>query len=266
MSFMSESETVAPKPSDTGNASLVILPENIDWLMTAQIKKLIYDNFILEDVGGKLHIADAAVEFNNVKATLASGSIVLDGKYDSKNIKNPFTEFKTELTKFDIAKSFEYFASLRKFTNLASYVNGIFDAKIEMNSILDQNMQPNYNSMNVSAVVKLSNTFIKNFDVLEKAGNLLNINWLKSLKVEDKSLRFNINEGVLSMLDSVNLNLGKGAFMKLSGSSRLNKNIAYGGRMVIPRELFGKANDVLNTWKNLAAKRIGIWILLKIFR
>ena len=131
----------------------------------------------------------------------------------------------------------------------------VLNLQKDMNSILDENMQPNYNSMNVNAVLTLSNTFIKNFDVLGKVGEMLKLNWLKDLKLNDKTLKFNISNGVLTMLDSVNLDMGKGAYMKLSGSSKLNQTIAYGGRMVIPRELFGKANEALNKWKALAANK-----------
>ncbi len=253
--FMSETTEPEPKPTDSNNISIVALPTNLDWNMTADIKKLIYDNFILDNVSGDFHLANAAIEFSNVQAELAGGSVSLDGVYDSKNIKNPFTQLKTQLGHFDIGKSFQYFTVLNKFTNLAKYINGVFDAKIDMNSILDENMQPNYNSMNVNAVLTLSNTFIKNFDVLGKVGEMLKLNWLKDLKLNDKTLKFNISNGVLTMLDSVNLDMGKGAYMKLSGSSKLNQTIAYGGRMVIPRELFGKANEALNKWKALAANK-----------
>ena len=174
--FMSETTEPEPKPTDSNNISIVALPTNLDWNMTADIKKLIYDNFILDNVSGDFHVANAAIEFSNVQAELAGGSVSLDGVYDSKNIKNPFTQLKTQLGHFDIGKSFQYFTVLNKFTNLAKYINGVFDAKIDMNSILDENMQPNYNSMNVNAVLTLSNTFIKNFDVLGKVGEMLKLN------------------------------------------------------------------------------------------
>ena len=253
--FMSENEAhnTDPLPSDSNTISMVVLPENIDWKMSADVQKLIYDNFVLENVKGNLHVVDAAIKFENVAASLAGGAILLDGVYDSKNIQSPFTELNTSLTNFDIKKSFEYFPFMRKFSNLGKVANGVFDGKIEMNSTLDEGMQLQYNSMNMNADLSISDAVITNLDVLTKIGKLLKIEPLKNVKLKNGSLRFNISNGVLTMLDSVKLNLGKGATMKLSGSSNVNTSIDYGGRMSIPRELFGKSNDVLSSWKNLAA-------------
>ncbi len=255
--FMSanEAQNTDPLPSDSNTLSMIVLPENIDWKMSADVQKLIYDNFVLENVKGNLHVVDAAIKFENVAASLAGGSILLDGVYDSKNIQSPFTELNTSLTKFDIKKSFEYFPFMREFSNLGKVANGIFDGKIEMSSTLDEGMQPHYNSMNMNADLSISDAVITKLDVLTKIGEVLKIDPLKNIELKNGSIRFKISNGVLRTLDSVKLNLGKGAMMKLSGSSNLNTSIDYGGRISIPRELFGKSNDVLSSWKNLAAAK-----------
>lgn len=250
-----ESSTTEPKPTDTAQLSIVELPTNLDVSLKSDVKKLIYDNLTLTNINGGMHLHEGKLDMQKVSAGLMGGKVMLDGTYDSKNVKEPFTKLITNVSSINLGQAFNYFTTLQKFAPIAKHINGLFNANIDMSSILNEKMQPNYNSMNVTGDVQLTDAAIQGLEILNQIGGLLKVDWLKTLQLKNQKIRFNIKNGIFSLLDSINIPLPKGAMMKLSGSSRLDQKISYNGWIKIPREAFGAANNVLNGFVQQAAKK-----------
>jgi bisphosphoglycerate-dependent phosphoglycerate mutase len=86
-------------------------------------------------------------------------------------------------------------------------------------------------------------------------GKQLQVNWLQKLSLKPQQVSFRIRDGVLELLDSLNFNLSNGMIMKLSGQSKLNQSIQYGGWMKIPSTLLGAQNKVLAGWAKQATSK-----------
>ena len=94
-------------------------------------------------------------------------------------LKEPFTKLMTNITSINIGEAFNYFTSLQKFAPIAKNINGLFNANIDMSSILNEKMQPNYNSMNVTGDIQLTDAVVKGLDILNQMGSLLKVDWLQ---------------------------------------------------------------------------------------
>ncbi len=255
-SFISESAVPEePKAADTGMLSIVELPQNIDMGLNTKIDKLVYDNYILTNLGGKTRLHNAQLDMENLHASLLGGNVSLNGTYDSKNVKNPFTKMDSKIEKLNLAQSFEYFPMIKKFAPIAKMVDGLINANIDMSSILNEKMQPNYNSMNVSGMVSFTDAAVKNLDVLNQIGAQLKVNWLQNLKLKNQILKFQIKDGIFKLLDSMIIPLGEGATMKFAGITKLDQTISYGGWLRIPRKALGAANTVLDGWVKQASTK-----------
>ena len=240
--------TEEPKPTDTAQLTIVELPANIDMALQTSIKKLIYDNYILTDVGGTAHLHDAQIDMKGLSAGLLGGRVTLNGTYDSKNVKSPFTSLETKLEKMNFASSFSYFPMLARYAPVAKYIDGIFNASIDMSSILNQYMQPNYESMNVKGMLSFTDAAVKNLDVVKEIGRQLNVNWLEKIELKNQQVKFEIKEGIFKLLDSLTIPLAQGASMRLAGQTKLNRTVAYGGWIKIPRKALGVGNKALDGW------------------
>lgn len=250
-----EPATADPKPSDTGQLSIVELPTNLDIALNSDVKKLIYDNLTLTNISGGMHLYEGKLDMQKVAANMMGGKVMLDGTYDSKNIKQPFTKLVTNVSSINIGEAFGYFTTLQKFAPIVKNVNGLFNANIDMSSILNEKMQPNYSSMNVNGDLQLTDAVVKGLDILKQLGGLLKVDWLQQLQLKNQRIKFNIKDGVFSLLDSINIPLPKGASMKLAGSSKLDQTLQYAGWIKIPREAFGNANTALNGFIQQAATK-----------
>ena len=255
-SFMSDAPTAEePKPTDTAQLTVIELPSNLYLSLDADIKKLVYDNYVLTDVGGHLHLENGELNMQNVKAGLLGGTVALNGKYDSKNVKNPFTALDLKINRLNLAENLAYFPMLKKFAPMASHVKGLVNASLDMNSILDRHMQPNYNSMNVNAEFSFTDAAVESLDGLKQIGKQLNVNWLEKLQLKNQTVKFRIQDGMLKLLDSLTLPLGNGATMKLGGYSKLDQSLNYGGWIKVPRNMMGTGNSVLSGWEKQAASK-----------
>ena len=254
--FMSETATTAePKATDTAQLSIVEIPANLDIKLNASIQKLLYDNLTLTHVKGGMHLQNSVLQLNGISADVLGGNILLNGKYDSKNVKNPFTELSTTAKGFSPATAVEYFPMMQKYVPIAKHMEGLFDLDIALSSFLDDQLQPNYNSMSVDGKITLNNAAINSSDFVKEMGKQLQVNWLQKLSLKPQQVSFRIRDGVLELLDSLNFNLSNGMVMKLSGQSKLNQSIQYGGWMKIPSTLLGTQNKVLAGWAKQASSK-----------
>lgn len=250
-----DNDTQDPKPEDTAQLTIVELPSNIDMKLNTDVKKLVYDNYVLTNLSGTAHMHDAQIDMKDLKANILGGSIALNGTYDSKNIKNPFTTLDTKVEQLNLGQSFGYFSMLSKFAPIAQFVDGMFNASIDMNSILNEHMQPNYASMNVNGMVSFTDAAVKNLDIMKQIGKQLNIKWLENFQLKNQQVKFQIKEGIFTLLDSLTLPLGNGATMKLAGQTKLDQTVSYGGWIKIPRALMGQGNKVLDGWISQASSK-----------
>jgi len=245
-------EITNPAPSDSVPLQVLDLPENINFNFTADIKTLIYDNLEMNDFNGKIALLEQKLYFENITTKMLGGSLVIkEGSYDASNPGNPFAGLDLKMEKFDILKSFAYLDILKKLGPVAQYVNGLFSLDFKMGTNLNNDLSPKYPTFDGEGRIRISEAVVKGLSSLNKIGDILKIEKLKTLNVKDIDLRFRIQDGNFALLDSLILPLYKGAKMTLTGNSSLDQKISYYARIDIPRKDFGTANDALN---NLLSK------------
>ncbi len=245
-------EKINPNAADTAALQLIDLPGNIDFDLNADFKQLVYDNLLLENLKGNMHLAEKKLHFNNVTSNLLGGTLnISEGSYDAANPKNPFTGLDLKMSNFDIMKSFAYFDFIKKLSPIAQYVNGLFSLDFKMGTNLNHDFSPKYSTFNGEGKISISNAVVKGLSSLNKIGELLKLEKIKTLNIKDIAIKFKIENGNFALLDSLILPIYKGAKLKLTGSSTLDRQISYFARLDIPRADFGEANTALN---NLISK------------
>ena len=172
----------------------------------------------------------------------------MNGKYDSRNIKHPLTELQTSATGFSPSTTAAGFPMIQKYAPIFSKLEGLFDAGIEVKSSLDSKMQPDYKDLNLTGKLSLSQSGIKGTEFLQQLGKQLNTSALDRLNIKPQKVNFRIHDGAFELLDSIILNLPDGGIMKLSGQTKLDQTISYGGWLKMPAKNLGAGNSLLQEW------------------
>jgi cell division septum initiation protein DivIVA len=242
-------ETSAPAnepttPADTTSAGAIEVPANINFTLTSNFSKVIYDDLELTNVNGKMVVADQAIMLDKLNMGVLEGTATLSGKYDTKNPAQPQAQLDMRIADIDIQSAYKSFGTIKKFTPIAEKTQGKFTTSFNMTTLLDKEMAPIYSSLNGKGNLKTTNITIQNVNTFNKLADLLKMPDLKRLLMGPVDLSFEFIEGKLHVqpfdikYDDINASIG--------GWTGLDETISYDMILTIPRAKFGgAANDIL---------------------
>jgi hypothetical protein len=235
---------------DTTKLSVIEIPANIDFTFSAAVKKLLYENMVMENVKGNLVVRDKAVSMKDVYMQLLDGSMVMNGKYDTKEPKKPTFNFDMAISDFDVQKTGATFVTVQKMAPIVKNCSGKFSSGMKAEGLLDQHMSPVMESLNGFGNLKTSTLIVQNFTPLVKVADALKMEKLKKLDVQPVNLTFKFANGRVHV-DPFDVSLG-GFKSKVGGSNGFDQTIDYTIASDIPRDAFGGAASSVLT--NLTSK------------
>jgi hypothetical protein len=259
--FLSDDKAVKePTPSDTVALQAFEVPGNIDFEFNSDVKTLIYDNLKMTNLLGKVIMRDKELFFEKVGVNLLGGSMGLNGVYDAKNPKFPFSNIDFNIQSLDIIQSFNNFDAVRKLMPVAQYAQGLFNAKLNLSNNFNQDLSMAYPTVTGNLQLGLADVAIKNLPVLNMIADQLKLSKLKNLNLKNLNFKLSIANGKVIM-DSMIVPLWTGAKAKISGFTALDQSMQYVAKLSIPRKDFGEANTALNNL-TAQAKQKGVNVTL----
>lgn len=226
--------------SDTAASMEVVeVPVNIDFLLTAAVGKIYYDDLILENAKGNLAIREKTMGLNDFTFNMLGGSIGIDGLYDTKDLKHPFFFLNLNLSSLDIRQTYDKFVAVQKLAPIADKCNGRFSSELSAKGNLDSKMEPVLTSLSGGGKLTSSGVTIDNFKPLVKMSEALKMDQFRSLRVSDLNLSFKFENGRVSIAPfDVML---AGVKTTVQGSNGFDQTIDYTLAMKIPTSMMGSA-------------------------
>ncbi len=224
----------------------VDIPGNIDFVLNAKINKVLYDKMEITDLKGKITIREKRLMMDDVAMNVLGGKLIMDGYYDSKNLKQPKVNFNFKVENFDVQKTFETFNTVQKLAPIAKYAKGFFTATLEnFNVSLNEKMEPDLNSVDAYGVIKTNNIIISGYEPFNKLADALKQEQFKTINVQNLNLSYKIKNGRMSFEPfTTKINQIQ---TTISGSTGLDQTIDYKWAMEIPRSMFGnQANNAMS--------------------
>jgi len=230
-----------PTATDTASAPMaaVEIPGNIDFLMTAAVGKIIYDDLIFENAKGNVAMRDKALGLNGFSFNMAGGTVSMDGLYESKDIRNPFIFFDLNLTGLDIKQTYDKFIAVQKFAPVAEKCNGQYSASLSVKGNLDQNMSPVMKSLTGGGKLSTRSVTLDNFTPLVKVADALKMDQFRKMNINDVNLSFKFENGRVQV-EPFDVILA-GVRTTVQGSNGFDQTIDYTLAMKIPTAMMGTA-------------------------
>ncbi|NLX80243.1 MAG: hypothetical protein GXZ03_01575 [Proteiniphilum sp.] len=237
--FMSSEEAEeVKKDSDTAKVSLSVIevPKNLNITLNGNFKKLIFDEMNLENAEAQLHVVDGELKINKMNVNAFGGTMALNGKYSTKNPSEPNVDFDVDLKQISFAEIMSQVESLRKFAPIFSMLDGRFDTKLSLNTLLSGDMMPILTSMLSSGSFKAELVTLKgDNNVLSELASKLKIEKLSNISLKDLALSFAIKDGMVET-KPFNLNI-KDYNLNIGGLTGLDQSIKYTGSIKMPDKL-----------------------------
>jgi vacuolar-type H+-ATPase subunit H len=228
-----EGET-APADSSSG---VVPIPGNLDLVLNATIGEITYDDLVLSDIKGKITLKNERAELENLVAKGLGGIMGISGSYSTQDMEKPSYDFAYDLQDIDIDQAFETFNTVQKIAPIAKHAKGKISSKLNVEGILDQNMEPIYETMQGRGSLSSDEVVLKGGEFLEKLSNTLKAPSLKEQRIQDLDATFVIDDGKVTTtpfdvkIDAMTANV--------SGWVSFDEKIDYLMKMKIPRKELG---------------------------
>ncbi|MES2567300.1 MAG: AsmA family protein [Bacteroidota bacterium] len=239
MSSTASSTTAAPTAADTAAMTVVEVPGNIDFILNANLTKVLYDNLVIDNMAGNIVVRQRKVNMTDLKLGLLGGSVLMNGYYETMNPKKPTVNMNFKVDNFDIQKTFAAFNTVQKIAPMGQYAKGMFTATLEnFKTDLDTKMSPILSTLHGNGVFKTSSVSIGGFPPFMKLGEALKIEQLKNLTIQNVVAEYEFKDGRVSLRSPVKVKIDK-INAEITGSTGFDQTIDYNWKMDVPTDMFG---------------------------
>jgi hypothetical protein len=252
--------TAAPAKADTAKSApmtVVEVPKNIDFVLSTNIGKLLYDKLEIANVVGEVIVRNARASMTNLKMNMLDGSMIMNGFYDTKNLRNPNINFNLSVSDFDIQKTNAAFNTVQKLAPITNSAKGKFSTTLnDFTANLKQDMSPDMNTLSGHGTLKTKSVSIEDFPPFVKLDDALHLNKLKKVSVSDLSVEYEFKDSrVYTKPFKTKIS---DIPAEISGSTGFDQTLDYKWHMEVPTKLMGsQGQEVAQDWLNKASAAAG---------
>lgn len=245
-------DTTKPAP-DTSQMSLIEVPGNIKALFTASFNKILYDKMVIENAKGAIEVLDHRALLKNVAMNMLQGSMVMNGEYNTQDMKKPYVDFGLNISDIDIPSACNTFNTVKLMAPVAANTNGRISSTLTFTSQLDQHMNPVYQSITGKGTLSSKQVALVNSATMKKIGEALKSDKFQNMVFKDLNLSFVIKNGRV-YVDPFTTKVGSGK-VTIGGDQGLDQTLNYIMTFAIPRSEMGAADNVMKNLQGAAAAK-----------
>lgn len=226
-----------------GTAGVIEVPRNIDFQLTTNLQKILFDKMTFEDVQGKLVVKDGAVDMQGLSLKTMGGTVKINGSYSTAaNVKKPEMSGAFQLDNLSFAQTYKELDAIRSLAPIFENLQGNFSGSMNLDMTLDETLSPITETMNGGGTLSTKDVNLSNIEILKKVATACNKTDLLAQNVKDLDIHFNLVNGKL-ITEPFTIKLGSQYALELSGSTSLDKSIDYTGTIALP----GSSNALLSS-------------------
>ncbi|MCQ2229112.1 MAG: AsmA family protein [Bacteroidales bacterium] len=211
--------------ADPNESSVVEIPKNIDFTLSTDIKKLLYDKLTITNLKGGVVVRDGIAKLKDLKLNACDGEFNLDGTYNTVNIQKPSIDMVIGMNEVDVNMLASSFSTVDSLLPIAKKAHGKVSVNMSLVSELDQQMSPVLKTMNGKGSFRSQSLSLKESDFQKKLSKVLGSNKFNEMTMKDFKGSFTISEGSIVLVPFDFKLLSKKA--TLSGRQGLDQAMDY---------------------------------------
>ena len=252
--FITESTPVVTEEktnTETAANSTLKIPAFLDVTLTANAKKVMYDNINLTNVSGQLIIHDETVDLKDLKSDIFGGNIGFDGNVSTQGTTPKF-KMDLNLSKLNIGESFGALEMLKSIAPIAKAIEGKMNSTITVSGDLNKDMTPNLKTITGNLLGQLLDTKLKasNSKMLTTLTEKVSFLDINKLNLNEATGAFSFKDGKVTV-KPIPLNY-QDIGLIISGTHGFDQSMNYNLVFDVPVKYLG--TDVTNIIAKLTAK------------
>ena len=136
------------------------VPAYVDISLEAMVGKAIYDKIVMYDLVGNLRIKDEQITFSEISSRMLDGRIAFSGNVSTQGQKPEF-KMAMDMTKLNIAKTFESVDLMQVLGPAAKSLEGRFNTNISLSGNLTEQLDLDLNSLSGNLLAEILTARVK---------------------------------------------------------------------------------------------------------
>ncbi len=260
----SETNSEASPESDTAAMAAPQIPENLDLIFQGKIGELLYDSYQLKSCEAKIHIKEGKLDIDPIAAEIWGSKINFSTKYAYFEGGKPQINSKLSLQNLIPKNITGQFTMLETYAPILKDLDAPFNMNIEFLSNLTEDLGVDMQSLSADGLLAVTEAQkLKSPDWLKQVFDQFkwNSSKMQEVKIKPGKMGFSIDDGKLSLKDSIRLDIYEGAKMAFSGNVDLDQNLDFKGYFytqgkAVPMSITGPSSKpkLQIDWKQLGMK------------
>lgn len=254
--MVEDSAATAVAESDTTMIAAIEIPDKIEFVMTADFKKIKMDNLIMTNTKGKIEIKDQIARMVNLRSKLVGGEMVANGSYQYTAPAAPHMDFDLAITSFSVSEMYSTFVTMQRLMPLSQYIKGNIGGSVDISSDLGDSLMPELEMLNSKGSLIIDNAKIEGLEGLNEVADKLKIKELRDPSLTNLKPSYVVRDG-RCYVDPVKFKVG-GYNATASGSNAITYDMSgdldYKVELEVPSEQLAGFADNLNYVKDLNLK------------
>jgi AsmA-like protein len=221
------------------------VPANIDFIMTADLKKIEYDGLLLTEAKGAIVIKNGILDMKDLSTKTLGGMIVFNGVYDTENPKEPKFDMDFGINTISIQESFKAINTVQKLAPIAENMKGNLTTNFSMKGDLDKELMPVNETVNGGGLIKIAEAKLSGSKFVTALSKFTSKGTKDEMELKDINMQVKIENGVVNVAPfDVIIDGNKST---ISGSTSLDGALDYKIATSVPAGQLGtQANAALN--------------------
>lgn len=242
--FMTDTEETTE--TDTASFGVIPVPGNLDFIFNSNIKTVRMMDHMITNAVGDIIVKNGVANLSNLKFNMLGGSFVVNGTYNTKDIKHPKYDLGLKIDNLSIQQAASSFSVISTYAPIAGLVNGKFSTDFKINGELTKSMMPNMGTVDGNGLIKIAQASLKQSKLVAGITSLTKLDNTDEVTLKDALMSASIDDGKLTV-KPFDVNFGNYK-TTVSGSTALDQTIDYTLKMNVP------ANKLSTQFNSLVSK------------
>jgi hypothetical protein len=234
--FMTDSGSPATT-TDTASLGVIPVPQNIDFVLKSDIKKVKLMNFNITNAAGDVIVKDGTADLNGLHFNMLGGAFVVNGVYNTKDIDHPKYDFGLKIENVSMKEAAGASSLVQSYAPVAGLVNGNFSTDFKISGELLKDMSPNLKTVNGGGLIKIAQAALKESKLISGITSLTKLDDTNEVTLKDVLMSASIKDGRLSV-KPFDVKFGNYK-TTVSGSTGIDGSLDYTLKMDVPAGKLG---------------------------
>ncbi len=223
--------------TDTTSLSTIEIPKNLRLSLSTGLKKVLFQEMVLENVTGRVEVADGILDMKQLRMNAMGGTMEASGTYNTAQPLSPQMGVALNIKNASFSETFKQLDFIRQLVPLFEKTGGNFSLELTMKAPMKGDMTPDLTQLTAKGSLASSDIHLQNVQAFDVLATLLKNDGLRKIEAKDIKIPFSIENGLLST-SPFDLKMGS-TNVHLEGTTSLAQEINYKATVNLPQGTAG---------------------------